>query len=135
MLTEYEQKFLQNGQYDWNFRLKGRKKNFTQDLYCSWAIILFVYDKNIKMPKPDETLKKHLRRIFERWEFRGDPKFKRSLLYRAHLICNDMFLKRFIALAIILSYNPRHEYADDKRLELITNEHNISRKEVNEYHA
>lgn len=133
MLTEYEKQFLKNGKYKWNLMLRG-KTNFSRDLYASWAVLLFVFDTNSKMPKPDAILENYLRRTFKHWKERDHPNIKRKSLYRAHLICDDMFLKRFIALAIILSYNPRHDYAHDERLELITNEHNISRKEVNEYH-
>jgi len=132
MLTEYEQEFLKNGYYKWNLLVNGNN-NFSRDLYASWAILLFVYDENANMAKPDKILQKYLRRFFKKWEEGDHPNVKRKLLYRAHLICNDMFLKRFVALAIILSYNPRHDYIHDERLQLITNQHNISRKEIYEY--
>ena len=134
MLTEYEHNFLKNGHYDWNLLLRG-KINFNRSLYASWAILLFVFDTNLKMPKPDAILENYLRHTYKYWEYRDHPNILRKSLYRAHLICGDIFLKRFVAIAIILSYNPRHDYAHDERLKLICEEHNILRKEINNYHV
>ena len=141
MLTEYEQKFFEANAESWlDRRGWGGKTSprgyFPIELYHCRDILLFVYRKNFRMPEVDRSLATVLKRTIVLWKDKELPASeKRYGMYRAHFMCEDLFLRRFIALAIIVSYNPKYEYSNDISLQIITNEHNISREEVYKYYA